>query len=180
MTHFIILVAVVSGIVIYLMTGDERKWLFGVCLTGLRHVQKAITLQGLRPNPFSNALRERTPKVLATPALATVSAVVFVMMAFAPGSNTSADKLIHWGGNIAARTTDGEWWRLLTTIFVHSRLIDLFLNIACVIQLGVILERTVGPFAFTAVYVASGVAAAIVSLSAAPAAVTIGASPSIL
>jgi membrane associated rhomboid family serine protease len=179
MTHFVIILIVLGGAAVYLMKPDERGRLFRVILVAIGHIKNAATLDGLKPNPFSNALRVRTPRVLVTPAIVALSATIFILMTFAPGPIAGSDTLIRWGANFPPRTTSGEWWRLVTAMFIHARMLDLFVNAVCLIQLGVILERLVGPVAFTAVYIASGVTAGIVSLSAAPDAVSAGASPAI-
>ena len=62
------------------------------------------------------------------------------------------------------------------SIFVHSPVLDLFVSAVCLWQIGLILERLVGPLAFTTVYVASGVAAGIVSLSVSSGGMIVGAS----
>jgi membrane associated rhomboid family serine protease len=53
-------------------------------------------------------------------------------------------------------------------IFVPSSLLDLLISAACLLQIGLILERIVGRAAFATIYVASAVAAGIASLSIAP------------
>ena len=55
----------------------------------------------------------------------------------------------------------------------------LLVNMAVLVQLGLILERLVGPLAFVSVYVAAGVFGGLVSLSAYPVSVTVGASGAI-
>jgi membrane associated rhomboid family serine protease len=56
----------------------------------------------------------------------------------------------------------------LTFIVAPSSLLDLLISAACLLQIGLILERIVGRAAFITVYVASAVAAGIASLSMAP------------
>ena len=69
---------------------------------------------------------------------------------------------------------------LSTIVFVRSPVPDLFVNAVCLLQIGLILERLVGPLAFTTVYVASGVAAGIVNLSVSPGGMSVGPSGSVL
>ena len=59
---------------------------------------------------------------------------------------------------------------ILTLVFAggNARVLDLFISAACLLQLGLILERLVGRLAFTMIYVAASAAAAIVGLSASP------------
>jgi membrane associated rhomboid family serine protease len=68
---------------------------------------------------------------------------------------------------------------LSTIVFVRSSVLDLFVSAVCLWQLGLILERVVGPLAFTTVYVASGMAAALVNLSVSPGGTSFGPSGSI-
>jgi membrane associated rhomboid family serine protease len=53
-------------------------------------------------------------------------------------------------------------------IFAPSSVLDLFISAVCLLQIGLILERFVGRAAFTTVYVASAVAAAVAGLSMSP------------
>ena len=76
------------------------------------------------------------------------------------------ETLVGWGGNVGVRTTNGEWWRLATAMFVHSGMFHLLVNTAALVQLGLILERLVGRLTFAAVYVAAGIFAGLASLAA--------------
>ena len=64
--------------------------------------------------------------------------------------------------------------------FFRSPLLDLFISAVCLFQIGLILERIVGRAAFITVYVASGVAAGIASLSVAPGRFSVAASDPVL
>ena len=89
------------------------------------------------------------------------------------------EALVAWGGSFAPRTTNGEWWRLLTSMFVHGGLLHAAATVAGLIQIGIVTERLVGRVAFALVYVAAGLLAGLVSLSQAPVAVNVGASGAI-
>ena len=69
---------------------------------------------------------------------------------------------------------------LSTIVFVRSPVLDLFVSAVGLWQIGLILERLVGRLAFITIYVASGVAAAIVSLSVSPGGMSAGPSASVL
>ena len=140
MTHFLILILVLLGVVLYFMTPAERTRLFRVMVAALRKVKDAVTLEGLQCEPFFDALRARTPRVIATPLLIVLS----------------------------------------TIVFVHSPVLDLFVSAVCLWQIGLILERLVGRMAFITIYVASGVAIAIISLSESPGDMSVGPSASVL
>ncbi|MFL6719004.1 MAG: rhomboid family intramembrane serine protease, partial [Burkholderiaceae bacterium] len=41
-----------------------------------------------------------------------------------------AEKMLAWGGNAASEVQRGQWWRLLTAVFLHSGLMHLTMNMA--------------------------------------------------
>ena len=94
-------------------------------------------------------------------------------------SSAEPEALVAWGASFGPRTTNGEWWRLVASMFVHAGLFQLIVNCAALVQLGLILERLVGHITFAAVYLAAGVLASLVCLSDYPMAVTTGASGAI-
>src|SRR5687768_14857844 len=69
---------------------------------------------------------------------------------------------------------------LSTIIFIRAPIIELIVSAVCLLQIGLILERLVGRMAFTTVHVASGVAAAIGSLSATSSGMSVGVSGAVL
>ena len=68
---------------------------------------------------------------------------------------------------------------MLTSIFLHRGVIHLLVNIAVLVQLGLLLERMVGPFTFGTIYIASGVLGSVMSTVAAPMGVFVGAAGAI-
>jgi membrane associated rhomboid family serine protease len=69
---------------------------------------------------------------------------------------------------------------LSTIVFVRSPILDLLVSAICLWQIGLILERVVGPLAFATVYVASGLAAALVNVSVSAGGTSFGPSGSIV
>ena len=59
----------------------------------------------------------------------------------------------------------GQWWRLLTAIFVHVGLLHIATNMWCLWNLGLLGEPLLGPFGLAAVYVLTGVAGNLLSLA---------------
>ena len=72
------------------------------------------------------------------------------------GSFSDPATLVGWGASLATRTTNGEWWRLLTMTFVHAGLFHLLVEVGALVSAGLVLERLLGPLAFGGVYVAAG------------------------
>ncbi len=84
------------------------------------------------------------------------------------------------GGGQILQTDGGEWWRLLTSGFLHGGLIHLALNMFVLFILGQVLEPAIGTARFVAVYlvglIAGGVGALLMSE---PELFTVGASGAI-
>ena len=78
---------------------------------------------------------------------------------------TTGGTLIAWGANFGPRTANREWWRLFTSVFLHTGLLHLLVNIIGLVQIGVILERLVGSVTFATVYLVAGGVSSAVSVS---------------
>ena len=171
--------AVLAGFALYVMTPQERTRLLGRGLQTVRSAKEVTVAVHAAHDPFHDALRARTAWPVVTPAIVLVNVVVFVRMLFGDGSLSDPETLLAWGGNFGPRTTNGEWWRLMTSLFVHAGPLHLLADIAGLVLLGAMLERLVGHFAFGTVYFASGVFASLGTLSADPMTVSVGASGAI-
>jgi rhomboid protease GluP len=164
----------VFGVVGYrMMNPEERRR--AVRLVSI-WVQRCVVQETPATVAFRQALCSRTRLVFATPILVVVNVLLFVWMALAPGSIALPETLIEWGGSYGPRTTNGEWWRLVTATFVHTGFLGLVANMAGLVQVGRVLERMVGTVAFVGVYLVAGIFATVVSLASTPLGITAGAS----
>jgi len=164
---FVIFLVLVLAVAIRASSAEERARLLRLAVGAIREVKDVATRQRPESERFHEALRARTRWSLVTPALVALNVGVFV----------SGDPAAL--GNFAPHTTNGEWWRLATSMFVHSGLVQLLVNVAGLVPVGLIVERLVGRLAFAAVYLAAGVLASLVSLWEYPVAVSLGASGAI-
>ena len=175
----LIVLLIVLGIGYRLTSPEDRLRLLRAGLVAGRAASlqlKDALKRDAESETFDEALRARTPRALVTPALVTLNAAIFLLMLFGAGSFSDPETLIGWGGSFGPRTTNGEWWRLVTAMFVHSGMLHLLVNIAALFQVGLILERLVGRLTFAAVYITAGVFAGLLSLSAYPLTLSTGAS----
>ena len=176
---FIFALAVIIGYAIYAMSPEER---LRALKRGREYAIKAKDEAARRraePDAFRDALRERTARPIATVVLAGLSIAVFLLMLVGSGSFDDPTTLVGWGGSIATRTTNGEWWRLLTMTFVHVGLMHLLVEVGALVSVGLVLERLLGSVAFAGIYVAAALLAGLVSVSAHPMIVSVGASGAI-
>jgi membrane associated rhomboid family serine protease len=175
----LVVLLVLGGYALYVLSPDERTRLLRAVRPALRELKDAATHRRPECEAFREAIRARTPWALVTPALIALNVTVFVVMLRGGGVLTDPETLVSWGGNFGPRTTNGEWWRLVASMFVHSGMLHLLVNVACLFQIGLILERLVGRLAFATVYITAGTFAGLMSLSAHPVAVSAGASGAI-
>ena len=114
-----------------------------------------FSARAIMHEPLQDTLRQRTPWAVVTPAFVGINIAVFAMMVMGPHPIGDPDTLVAYGGNFEPRTTNGEWGRLITAVFVHGNAFDLLINIAALISVGLLLERLVG-LTFLAVYLGAG------------------------
>ena len=170
---FLLVILVLGGYALYTMKPEERARVMERLVATVHRVKKEAARRQAEPDPFRDALRQRTPWPMVMPALVALNVIVFLMMG---GGGSLPEKLVEWGASFGPRTTNGEWWRLAASMFVHTGFLQLLVNCAALVQLGLILERLVGHITFGAVYLAAGVLASLVMLSEYPIAITAGAS----
>lgn len=84
--------------------------------------------------------------------------------------------MIRFGADVGALTLGGQWWRLITSMFLHFSFFHIASNMVCLFFLGRMAERTLGSWVFLSVYVIVGVAGSLVSGAVHPLVVGAGAS----
>jgi membrane associated rhomboid family serine protease len=175
-----LVLVVLAAFALYVMNGDERARLLRWILTAFGRVKALLdpstlkrshSLEGDQPRRFSFTV--------VAPLLAVGNILLFARMLLDAGAVSDAETLLRWGGSFGPRTTNGEWWRLLTALFVHRGAVQLVADLVGLVFVGIVLEDLLGPLAIVAVYVCSGAVAGLVSLSTHPAAVNVGASGAI-
>jgi rhomboid protease GluP len=126
-------------------------------------------------------LRELTPHAVATTALLVVNIAVFAVMVASGvhAVNPTVESLIAWGADFGPKTAGGQWWRLLTAMFLHIGVLHLAMNMWALSSLGRLVERMQGTFAFVVVYLLSGWAGNLLSVVIKPYTVSAGASGAI-
>lgn len=93
--------------------------------------------------------------------------VVFVLMGFLGAGWFKAAAMrpyVLYVANNAGATTDGEWWRIVTCMFVHYGAIHLLLNMWALFQAGHFVEKLLGRAIYTVAYFGSGIIASFVTL----------------
>ena len=105
--------------------------------------------------------------------------VAMVMAGVAMFDNPSGQDLVRWGANFGPLTVSGQWWRLLTCVFIHGGLLHIAFNMWCLWDLGRLAESLYGHWTFAVVYLITGLSASLTSLAWNPAVLSVGASGAI-
>ena len=110
-----------------------------------------------------------------------INVAVFLGMALSRVSITdpTTEDLLRWGANSGGLTLSGDWWRLVTNVFLHIGIIHIALNMWCLWSLGAACESLYGSRTFAAVYLISGVSGSLASIAYHPHVVSAGASGAI-
>lgn len=104
------------------------------------------------------ALGEAMRREWVTDALLAANVTVWLLMvvngvdALFPG----AVELLGWGANYPPLTRGGEWWRLLSSVFVHAGLIHLAFNSYALLLAGRTVERVFGHAGYLLLYLFAG------------------------
>jgi rhomboid protease GluP len=126
--------------------------------------------------------RRQSSSMAVTQAIFGINVAVFVVMLLSGVSmlgNPSGQDLVRWGANFGPLTVGGEWWRLLTCVFIHGGLLHIAFNMWCLWDLGRLAESVYGHWTFAAVYFLSGVSASLASVIWNPVILSVGASGAI-
>lgn len=106
---------------------------------------------------------------------------VFLAMVVSKGSWRACifpggDTLLAWGANLGALVVHGQYWRLLSSIFLHAGVMHLALNMYALWTFGPMVSSIFGNKRFLLIYLLSGVAGSLAGIVWDPTLISAGAS----
>jgi len=124
---------------------------------------------------------QRESGITLTQVIFGANVMVFLAMVLAsgPSLNFTGKVMVHFGANFGPLTLSGDWWRLLTYMFLHGGLMHIAFNMWCLWDLGALCESLYGRWTFGAIYLITGVAAGVASVGWNPGVLSVGASGAI-
>jgi membrane associated rhomboid family serine protease/Flp pilus assembly protein TadD len=141
---------------------------------------------GHEPKPPDSFALPASPAVASNPPMATyallfINITVFIVMVVSGVSwiTPETGKVLPWGADYGPLTLGGQYWRLVTAMFLHFGIIHLFGNMWCLWSLGQLAERLLGSLSVLGLYLLTGIGASLLSLSWDPMRVSAGASGAI-
>ncbi len=117
----------------------------------------------LPPAPQIAARPQRYVPV-ATYFLVALNVAMFLIETLAGGSKNT-DVLLGLGASFGPYFHRGQYWRLVTPMFLHIGMAHLFFNMLVLYALGPILEQIYGYARFALIYVAAGMSGSFLSMS---------------
>ena len=130
---------------------------------------------------FHARLREAGGHPWITPALVSANVLVFAVIALILRrvDLMNAPQVIAWGGNFAPLTLHGQWWRLLSALFLHANVAHVLFNMWALWNIGRLAERLYGNWAYAFLYFSCGILSGLASIVWEPSRATVGASGAI-
>ncbi|MTD14750.1 rhomboid family intramembrane serine protease [Nakamurella sp. YIM 132087] len=133
-----------------------------------------------QPRNVAGAVRGQQP--LVTYVLIVVNILVFAICAGQAGGvlDVTRTSIFERGAMFPAMVVQGEYWRMLTSGFLHLGLVHVALNMISLYMLGIALERVLGRWRFLVVYLLGLLGGSVsVLLFSAPVSLSAGASGAI-
>ncbi len=130
---------------------------------------------------YSPAPRPGSPYTI-TVALIAINVLAFLAMVASGVSFTQPTPLdvFRWGGDFGPATIGAhQWWRLLTSCFLHFGIIHIGMNMYVLYMIGPFIETVFGRMRYLIIYFIAGLAGSILSVWVHPTAVGAGASGAI-
>lgn len=169
------------------LIGGPLLWLLLVLVPKTNERQMEVLKSG-RPDMVAVKDRNETLALFTphegfyiTPLIMYANIGVFLAMMVAGLGFISfhGDDLVRWGANYGPMTKDGQWWRLLTSTFLHGGLMHLLANMYGLMFVGIFLEPVMGKWKYLALYLGTGILASLTSLWWHDQTVSVGASGAI-
>lgn len=130
------------------------------------HTKQKVEEEQRQQAKIDSVMKLSTGSQTITYTIIGLNVLVFLAMIVSGVSavEPSTEQLAKWGGNFKPYTTGGEWWRLLTNIFVHSGIVHILFNMYALYMVGVYLEPMLGKLRYAAAYICTGILASIASI----------------
>jgi membrane associated rhomboid family serine protease/Flp pilus assembly protein TadD len=117
-----------------------------------------------------------TQIILGANVMVFIAMVIAMIRADATSLDFSGQLMVHFGANFGPYTLSGDWWRLLTYMFLHGGIFHIAMNMWCLWNLGTLCESLYGRWTYAAVYLITGVAGGLASVGWNPGVLSVGAS----
>jgi rhomboid protease GluP len=124
---------------------------------------------------------QRESTISLTKIIFGANVMVFIAMVIASGPSLDfTNKVMDvFGANFGPYTLSGDYWRLVTYMFLHGGIFHIAMNMWCLWNLGELCESLYGRWTYAAIYLMTGVAGGLASVAWNPRVLSVGASGAI-
>lgn len=143
--------------------------------------EKTIRKRLYQPYKDLHVMLTPTRQVFVTPLLVNINLLVFIVVWLSGVSaiNPNGIELMEWGANRRTETMSGEWWRLVTSMFLHGGIMHLLMNMYGLFIAAIYVQPIMGNFRMGLVYFISGLCGSLASIYWYENTVSVGASGAI-
>ncbi len=178
--------------------GDKFKWIFlsfgiGSFIWLILLFFPAINISKLRAYKEGKLPSEKSDLVeileflipkndfFITPIIININILIYLIMTIYGLGFISFQgyDLLTWGANFRPSVLKGEWWRLVTSVFLHGGIMHILANMYGLVFVGIFLEPALGRTKYFIVYILTGIIASLSSIWWYKATVSVGASGAI-
>ncbi|WP_170007662.1 rhomboid family protein [Bacillus fonticola] len=124
--------------------------------------QQALQVTHVRMKREQSFFQNGKPRM--TYVFIAIQIVMFAILEWNGGSQNT-ETLIRYGAKFQPLILEGEWWRLLTAVFLHIGFLHLLMNTLALFYLGTAVERIFGTIRFTCIYLLAGVIGSLASFA---------------
>ncbi|RAO99963.1 Rhomboid family protein [Petrotoga sp. 9PW.55.5.1] len=116
-----------------------------------------------------------------TNSLIAINGLIFILMFLFGGFSAFSNPRIYilFGAQLGNLIKAGEWFRMITSMFVHGGLFHIFFNMFALFYVGNLVERTYGKERFISIYLITGLFGNLLTHLFMPGAISVGASGAI-
>jgi rhomboid protease GluP len=162
--------------------GNTFPWIFGSYAIGAFIIFMMIMIPKIDEKEFAQYKKNKPLKddgtrdllvflnprgeYKGTAILILVNIIVFLVMIFA-GLNIispTPQELLEIGGNRGIEVLNGDYWRLLTSTFIHGGLVHVLMNMFGLGLVGILLKRVIGSVKLIWIYLVCGILASLASI----------------
>lgn len=110
-----------------------------------------------------------------------INVLIFILMFVFGGLSAFNDPriLLIFGAQYGPLVADGQWIRLITSMFVHGGFLHILFNMFALFYFGNVVEKVYGPYKYFSVFMISGVVGNILTQLIIPGSFSVGASGAI-
>src|SRR5262249_39825180 len=126
----------------------------------------ALEQQATQEREVDSVMNFSTSNLFVTYGIIAINTIVFIIM-ITNGVSIFEPKtvdILRWGANYGPLTLGGDWWRLITSFFIHIGFIHLLLNMYAFYMIGVYLEPLLGKSRFIIAYLCAGIISSLASI----------------